>query len=125
MSLREKMDQQSGKRTYTTLKHPVLGDVKIRSLTEREWQIGFATWFQDSDGKRITERAIYGNVKLVQMCLVDPETDSLVYTDSFADLNSLVDQREEVTKPLFDAAWEFNRPELAKNALSPSDTTTS
>lgn len=115
MSLREKMDKESGKRTYKTVTHPILGDVKIRSLTEREWQVGFFAWFYDDKGNRNPDRAVYDNVKLIQMCLVDPEDDSLVYTDSLADLNSLVDQREEITSYLFEECRKFNRPELPKN----------
>lgn len=124
MSLREKMDQESGKRTYKTFEHPVFGKVKIRSLFEREWATGFGTWFQDANGKPIPERAVYGNVKLLQLCLMDPdsEVDTLVYTDSIADLDKLIELREEITAPLFEEAWAFNRP---KNGLTPSATTTS
>lgn len=125
MSLRDKLKKSAGNRTYTTLTHPEFGEAKIRSLTEREWQVGFATWFQDDTGKRIPEREVFGNVKLVQMCLIDPETDQQVYTDSTEDLNELVDLQKEVTDPLHDAAWKHNRPGESKNGWSPKDMTPS
>lgn len=123
MSLREKMDQDGSGRKYVPVTHPVFGEAKIRSLTEREWQLGFATWFLDANGEPIPERSVFGRVKLVQMCLLDPEDDSLVYTDSPADLNKLVDMRKEYTDQLYFIALDHNRPTEPKNGWSPSATT--
>lgn len=113
-SLREQIVALSGVRETKAVTVPVLGEVTLQSLTEQEWQNGVTGWFRDKDYERIPERQKYDNVKLIQMCLVDA-AGTLVFSDSPADLDVLVNLRESITYPLYSEAFKLNRPDLPKN----------
>ena len=104
MTIREKAVAASGKREYKTDTVPVLGEVRVRSLTEQEFQSGIAKWFRNDKFEVIPERRKYDRVKSIQMCLVEPD-DSLSFTDSTEDLDILVG----LGAPVVDALWELAR----------------
>lgn len=115
MSLRDKISKLSGVREYKTLTVDGLGEVRVRSLTEGEWQAGVILWFRNDEYERIPERTKYDNAKLIQMCLVELDSEELVFSDSIADLDAIVNLRESITHPIYQAAYKLNRPELPKN----------
>lgn len=123
-TLREKITALSGVRTFITVNSPALGEVRLQSLFDGEWQTGVIGWFRNADYSRNVDRIKYDNVKLLQMCMVD-EAGNRQFSDAIEDLDLLVNLREEITKPIFDAAREFNQPELPKNLPSLPSTTTS
>lgn len=123
-TLREKVKAASGVRTFITVNSPALGEVRLQSLFDGEWQTGVIGWFRNADYSRNIDRIKYDNVKLIQMCMVD-EAGNRQFSDSVEDLELLVNLPEQITKPIFDAARDFNQPELPKNAQSAPSTTTS
>lgn len=108
MSIRERVKAVSGKRTYKTEEIPSIGSVRVRSLFESEWQAGVSKWFRDEEFKLIPERAKYDRVKTVQMCLVEDD-DSLSFTDSIEDLDSLVSLGADVIDGLWKLADSVTR----------------
>lgn len=115
MNLKEKIQSLSGARGYLTITVPEIGEVKLRTLTEQEWQTGVVCWFRDSEYQRIPDRTKYDNAKLIQMCLVDPETDTPLFTDSLQDLDTIVNLKEPISNAIYSAAYKLNRPDLPKN----------
>lgn len=124
MSIREKAKAVTGVRDFLTVQSPVLGEVRLQSLFDGEWQTGVIGWFRNADYTRNADRQKYDNVKLLQMSIVDKDGNR-EFSDSIEDLDILVNLREAITRPIFEAAREFNQPELPKNSPSPPSMTAS
>jgi hypothetical protein len=107
--LRSRFAAASGRRTTKLVSIPGIGVVRIRSLTEAEWQQGISHWFRDEDLDLIADRKKYDRAKLVQMCLINDD-DSLVFTDAIEDLDVIVGLGAAIVYPLWDAANDLNRP---------------
>lgn len=102
MSNREKAQAASGKRTIKTVEDvPVFGTVRLRSLTEAEFQAGVSRWFRKEDFTLDAERQKYDRVKGIQMCMIEDD-DSLSFSDSIDDLDILVG----LGSPVIDALWD-------------------
>lgn len=115
MSLRDKVEAESGKRTYDTgYTCPVLGPVCIQSLFEDEFQEGVLLWNVNQDWSRNRDRRKYENAKLIQMCLVD-ENHNLIFTDTMEDISKLARLRTPIFKPLYERVLAWNQPESPKN----------
>jgi hypothetical protein len=113
MSLKEQFQRLAGSRQYATVADPELGDVRLQSLTEREWATMNA-WFRDPAGEMIPDRIAYDKPKLLSLCIVDAE-GTREFSDSLEDLNVIANLPLSRVMPLYRAAWELNVPALPKN----------
>ena len=69
MSLRDKIQAASARR-FTTVTVPLLGDVRLRSLTAREMR-ALKSSLSDSKGEFNKERAQKLDLLLIALCVVD------------------------------------------------------
>lgn len=116
MSIRDKVKAASGQRKFDdTYTCPVLGPIKLQSLSEGEWQEGVLLWFIDTaTWTRIPERRKYDNVKLIQMSLL-AEDGNRAFSDSFEDLDYILGLGREITSPIYDRAYKLCHAESPKN----------
>lgn len=113
MSLKEQIQKSNGERKYVTVTDPELGDVRLQSLTEREWATMNA-WFRDANGEMIPDRAPYDKPKLLSLCIVNAD-GTREFSDSLEDLNVLAGLPMFRAMPIYRAAWELNVPASPKN----------
>lgn len=114
MSLRDKVKELSGKRTFDDgYVCPVLGPVSIRSLTEAEFQ-ECLFWSVKEDWSRDRDRRKLENAKYLQMTLVDADRN-LVFADTMEDILALAGLSKPVFTPLYDRAFAWNNPPTEKN----------
>lgn len=123
MSLKEQIQKLAGSRQYVTVIDPELGEVRLQSLTEKEWATMNA-WFRDAAGEMIPDRAAYDKPKLLSLCIVDSD-GKREFSDSLEDLNVIASLPMSRAMPLYRAAWELNVPALPKNLPSPTTATPS
>jgi len=101
MSIREKVKSLSGKRTTKTVEIDGVGSVRLRSLSEADFQSGISKWFRDDKFEVIEGRQKYDRVKSIQMCLVEDD-DSLSFSDKTEDLDALVSLDASIIDALFE-----------------------
>lgn len=116
MSLRDTIIANSGVRKYKTETIEGLGEFRLRSLFENEYQSGVSKWFRNGNTfEVIPERQKYDRIKAIQMCLVNDD-DTLMFTDSIADLDILAGLGSAVVDQLFDSCYDLiQAPRKPKN----------
>lgn len=108
MSNRDKAKAATSSRTITEATVPLFGAVKLRSLSESEYQSGIARWFRDEKFEMIPDRQKYDRVKAIQMCLIEDDgTQS--FSDSFEDLDTLVNLDAPVIDAIYSAVYPLTR----------------
>lgn len=116
MTLKEKIQQESGQREYDTgYTCPVLGPVIIQTLSEAEFQDSVLLWSVNQKFERIEERRKFENARLVQMSLVD-ENHNRIYSDDDKETATIAGLRRRVFQPLYERCLAWQRPDTPKNS---------
>lgn len=114
-SLKERVRRASGRRRIDDgYQCPLLGPVRIRTISEAEFQDGVLQWVRNKDWTLIPDRTKYENAKFLQMCLVD-EHGNLEFTDSLEDISMLAGLQKPEFQALYQRAYQWNHPDTPKN----------
>lgn len=88
----------ANKRRYREIEVPIVGAVRIQSLTERERNV-CESWFFDKQGRRDADRSIESKARWIVECVVD-EHGARMFTE--ADIPTLLALDAAATNHIFD-----------------------